>query len=116
MESIKDRTYKFSLEIIKIVNTLPRTVAGIELGKQLIRSGTSIGANIEEAGGGYTKSDFTYHLNIAKKEAKETAYWLKLIYDSGMISKEKDGRILIEIDEIIKILTKSVLTAEKRLK
>jgi len=57
---IKERTFNFAVRVVKLVNSLPRTTAGIELGRQLIRSGTSIGANVEEADGADTKKDFVY--------------------------------------------------------
>lgn len=118
MKSIKERTYKFALEVVKISNILPKTVAGIELGKQLLRSGSSVGANVIEAEGAYTKAEFVYHMNIAKKEAKETNYWLQIIVDSKLLPDNwvrEVKNIQRECEEIIKILSKSVITAEKKL-
>ena len=68
-EKIQDRSYEFALEIIKFVKSLPYNTATVSLGRQLIRSGTSVGANIEEAQGASSKKDFLNKINIAKKEA-----------------------------------------------
>jgi len=65
---VKEKSYKFALDIIHLVKELPRNTAGYTLGKQIIRSGTSIGANIEEAIGASSKKDFTYKMNVAKKK------------------------------------------------
>ena len=76
---IQERTFKFGIQIIKFVDKLPRTLAGTELGRQLIRSGTSIAANMEETNGAESKSDFIHKVSIAYKEARETRLWLGLI-------------------------------------
>jgi four helix bundle protein len=81
-DGIKERTYDFALRIIKLSKSIPTTREGNILAKQVMRSGTSIGANVEEATGAFSKDDFTYKMNIALKEARETHYWLRLIRDS----------------------------------
>ena len=102
---IDSRTLEFGVRIVRFVNLLPKTVAGAKIGSQLIRSGTSIGANVEEALGGHTKMDFKYKINIAKKEARETKYWLKLIIISGL-TKSNEGELLLkEADELVAILS-----------
>ena len=73
-KKIKERTFDFAIEVIKIVQVLPKNTAGFELRKQLLRSGTSIGANVEEATGARSKKEFTNCMNIAKREARETEY------------------------------------------
>ncbi len=70
---VKDKSYDFAVHLIPFVKGLPRDVAGMTLGRQLIRSGTSIGANIEEAIAGFSREDFLYKMNIALKEARETS-------------------------------------------
>ncbi len=82
---IKERSYEFAVHIIRIVGNVSKDPAGFILGRQLLKSGTSIGANIEEATGAFSKDDFTFKMNIALKEARETNYWLRLLYDSGML-------------------------------
>ena len=111
---IKDKSYNFALGIIKLVQKLPRNIAGIELGKQLIRSGTSIGANVEEAIGAFSRKDFIYMMNISKKEARESRYWLRLILDSQLSSKISANKLLDEANELTKILTAIVKTAKIR--
>jgi four helix bundle protein len=73
-QDIRDRTFRFGVQIVKMSNRLPRTAAGFELTKQIIRSGTSIGANVEEADAGESKKDFVHKLSIVLKEAQETRY------------------------------------------
>lgn len=75
---IQKRTFQFSLEIIQIVHNFPKTTIRFELGKQLFRSGTSIGANITEGNGAVSKKEFINYMEIAKKSAMETKYWLQL--------------------------------------
>jgi four helix bundle protein len=102
---IDKRSFEFGVRIISLVNALPKSTAGFALAKQIIRSGTSIGANIQEALGRHTKSDFTYCMNIAKKEARETKYWLKIIIGSKLLPEIKVSSLLKEADELVAILT-----------
>lgn len=73
-KDIQDRTFEFSLEIIKFVGAFPKTIIGFELGKQLFRSGTSIGANVVEGNGAVSKKEFINYMQISKKSAQETQY------------------------------------------
>ncbi len=113
-QKIKERTYSFALEVIKFVKNLPYNTATISLGRQLIRSGTSIGANIEEAQGASSRKDFINRINIAKKEARETRYWLRLINDARIAKSNNLPELLSEINEIINILTVIVKTSEAK--
>src|SRR3989344_1565674 len=108
---IANKSYAFGLEIIRLAKILPKTYENIVLIKQIIRSATSIGANIEEALGANSRKEFIHCMNIAKKEARETIYWLKLISDVNPGVKEKLQILLNENDEIIRILTKIVKTS-----
>ena len=83
---LRQRTRDFGVRIIKLVKKFPRDIASHELGKQLIRSGTSIGANFEEADAASSRKDFLYKCCISCKEAKETNYWLDIILRSEMIN------------------------------
>ena len=85
---IRDRTKIFAIRIIKLVKKLPKDVAGFGLGNQLLRSGTSIGANLEEADAASSRNDFFYKVSISYKEAKETRYWLELILESDMLQND----------------------------
>ena len=108
---VKQKSFDFALEIIKFCAQL-RGQKHSEISSQLLRSGTSIGANIEEALAGRSRKDFFAKMSIASKEARETNYWLRLIRDSGIC----DGcqcRELLEIsEELIKRLTSIVKTGD----
>jgi four helix bundle protein len=110
---LKERSYQFALRVIKMVQSLPRTRVALILGDQVLRSGTSIGANVEEAYAGLSKKDFIHSMNIARKEARETKYWTRLIIDSGLLKKERVESLLMENEEIIKILTSIVKTSQQ---
>jgi four helix bundle protein len=84
------------------------------LSKQILRSGTSIGANVHEAIGSESKKDFVHKLGIAVKEARETSYWLNLLKDSGYITKENFKRLNSLCDEITRILNSIILTTKER--
>ncbi|MBI3189251.1 MAG: four helix bundle protein [Ignavibacteriales bacterium] len=103
-KDIQERTFNFGLRIIKVGDSLPSTRSGNVIGKQLIRSGTSVGANVEEAEAAYTKDDFIYKMNIALKEARETHYWLRMVKASGMLKPTRLDSIIKEADELKKIL------------
>lgn len=82
------KTYEFSLEIIKTYKVLNKELQEFTLFKQMQRSGTSIGANVNEAISAQSKRDFVHKLSIALKESRETLYWLKLLYDSEYLTDE----------------------------
>ena len=112
-KELKERLYKFAIATIKLVRTLPKEFTGIEIGRQLLRSGTSIAANYEEATAGFSKADFVYKLSISFKESKESNLWLRLLKDSGMIKSNQTVDVLIkESEEIANILGKSVKTSK----
>ena len=86
---IKERSFEFGVRIIKFVQKLPKNHAGYKIGGELLDAATSIGANIEEAAGGFSKKDFTYKMGVALKEARESNYWLRLIKVSELVKSEK---------------------------
>src|SRR5439155_10100928 len=98
------RTFEFGLQVLKLSNQIPDTQSGRTICRQLLRSGTSIGANVEEAEAAYTKEDFAYKMNIALKEARETHYWLRLIKQSNLAHPENYDSIIGESEELKKIL------------
>ena len=102
--NIQERSLQFSVEVINFVNLLPKNSAGIVIGKQLIRCGTSVGSNIEEAQDASSKKDFIQKLSISLREAKETRYWLNVIIRAKLVVKDACKQILQEINEIIAIL------------
>jgi four helix bundle protein len=109
---IKQKSYKFALKIITFVMKLPKGVVGDRVGGQLLDSGTSVGANVEEAIGAYSKSDFTYKMTTALKEARESNYWLRLIRDSESMPTERVTSLLKDTEELISILTSIVKTSK----
>jgi len=108
---VAKRAYEFGLRVIQMTKFMEKTYANIVLIKQIIRSATSIGANIEEALGANSKKEFIHSMNVAKKEARETIYWLKLIADVNPKLKNRLQDLLKENQEIIMILTKIVKTS-----
>ena len=114
-DSIIDRkAYSFALEIAKLYKYMCTEKKEFVLSKQLLRSGTSIGANINEAISSESKKDFVHKLGIALKEARETLYWLNLLKDSGFITAEQFNGLFMECNSIIKILSSIILTTKER--
>ncbi|TPE45451.1 four helix bundle protein [Pontibacter mangrovi] len=93
---VATKSYNFALRIIKLYKHLTREQREFVQAKQVLRSGTSIGANVEEALGGQSKADFRHKLSIALKEARETSYWLRLLKDSEYIKPDAFNSILSE--------------------
>ena len=110
---IQHKTFDFALNIIKFHTTCKSQNEYI-LSKQILRIGTSIGANVEEAIAAQSKKDFISKLSIANKEARETKYWLKLYQSSNLVQIEVDS-YLKEIESIINILTKIIKTSSENL-
>lgn len=108
---LKSKSYSFVLEIVKVCRELQSNKEFI-LSKQLLRSGTANGALVEEANQGESKADFIHKLSIANKEANETQYWIRLLTDSNMLSKETGEPILEKSVELIKISTASIKTSK----
>lgn len=110
---ILDKSKAFALRIIKLYQYLRNEKKETVMSKQLLRSGTSIGANTREAMRGQTKPDFYAKLNIALKEADETAYWLELLFESDFIDKKQFDSIYSDCEEIISLLV-SITKTQKR--
>ena len=101
---VQIKSYAFAVRIVKVYQYLCEEKKEYVLSKQLLRSGTSVGANIEEAIGGQSKKDFFAKLTISYKEARETHYWIRLLTDTGYINKEQSESLLLDIDELLKII------------
>ena len=101
---IVDKSKAFALKVIALYKKLCDTNREFVMSKQLLKSGTSIGANIKEAQQGQSKADFYAKLYISLKEASETEYWLELLHESGYIGEEEFSTIYQDCQEIIKIL------------
>ena len=102
---LEDRTKKFAVEIVRLIRTFPKTVDGIEVGRQLLKSGTSIGANYREANRAESKGDFIHKVGIAEKEASETVYWLEICQAVTLGRAEEVNPLLKEATELLAILT-----------
>lgn len=111
---IVEKSKAFALRVIKMYKYLVDTKNEFVMAKQVLRSGTSIGANIREAQRGQSKPDFYAKLNIALKEAEETAYWLELLHESGFVSLDLFESIYADCQEVIRVLVS--ITATQRSK
>jgi len=109
---LKDKSYKFALRIVKLYKHLAEEKKEFVLSKQVLRSGTSIGANISEGNQAQSKPDFVHKLSIAHKEAFETEYWLCLLRDAEYITEKQAESLIIDCNELQKILTTSIKTAK----
>ena len=109
---INNKSFAFALRIVKLNQYLASDKKEYVMSKQLLRSGTSIGANVNEALQGFSKKDFTYKMNISLKEAFETDYWLRLLNESGYINNEEFKSVNTDCTEIIRILTAIVKTSK----
>ncbi len=110
---VLDKTYQFSIRIILLCKRLNEESKEYVLSKQLLRSGTSIGANTEEAVGGISKKDFIAKLSIAYKEARETHYWLRLLRDTDIINNEEALSMIRDCDEILRIVYSIIKSSKK---
>lgn len=115
-KDLSERLLDFGARIIKLVIKLNKTVVGRHIGKQLMRSSTSAGANYQEACGAESRADFIHKMQVVLKETRETLYWLKLIEKSGLVSSDNLTSLLNECEELIRIVAKSVITAKGRAK
>ena len=109
---LEDRLIDFAIMVLDISENLPRTQAGVHIAGQILRSGTSPAANYGEAQSAESRKDFVHKLKIASKELKETRIWLKIIKRKNYIEKIPVEEILEECRELIRILGKSISTAE----
>lgn len=110
---VLDKSFNFALSIIELYKELKKHREYV-LSKQLLRSATSIGANVEEATAASTKKDFAHKMTISSKEARETRYWLKLL-DKSQIVEMDYSRYLQDVNELVKILTAIVKTSHKNI-
>ena len=111
---IKIRSYRFALSIIRLIDSLSNCRANMIIGDQLLRSATSIGANIIEAQAASSRRDFKNFLNHSLKSANETKFWLALLRDSGKVSENAINPLLGEAKELANILASSILTLKNK--
>jgi four helix bundle protein len=114
-EQLKQQTKQYALRVIKVVESLPSTKSGSIIGNQLLRSGTSVGANYRAACRGRSKPDLASKIGIVIEEADESLYWMELLVESGTIPKDRLSPLMQEADELIAIFTSSAISAKKNL-
>jgi len=113
---LSDKSFNFALTVIKLHDHLVKTKKEYVVSKQLIRSGTSVGANIEEGMAAQSRKDFISKFSIASKEARESHYWLRLLLASNKITTEEFKQFETDLIEVIKMLSSSIATAKKNLR
>ena len=112
---LKERTTRFALRIIKMYSYLPRSTVAQVLGKQVLRSGTSVGANYREATRGRSKAEFIAKMGDCLKELDETIYWLELLIESGTLSKERLSDLLLETKELTAIFVTIIKNTKRNM-
>ncbi len=110
------KSFAFAVRTLKLMKYLDRIDGGYIVGKQIARSGTSIGAMISESEHAESRKDFVHKLNLGLKEANETRYWLELLFETGYISKRMFESLYMDCEELIKLLAASVKTARNNLR
>ncbi|NDW12030.1 four helix bundle protein [Bacteroides sp. 214] len=111
---IQEKSFAFAIRIVNLYKYLYEERKEYILSKQVLRSGTSIGANVEESIGGQSEKDFISKLSIAYKEARETIYWLKLLFATDYLNQEQADSLLEDAEEICKIIGKIQITIKNR--
>jgi len=110
---VRDKSYEFALHVVQIVRWLQGECREFVLSKQLLRAGTSIGANIEEALAGSSRKDFVAKMAIASKEAREAHYWLRLLRDGEFVPRQRLMPMLDLCNELVSLLTAIVKTGQR---
>lgn len=112
---VRDKSFEFAVRIVNLYKHLSQEKREFVLSKQLLRSGTSVGANVEEAIGGISKADFRVKLSIAYKEARETSYWLRLLHATEYLNDKEFESIYSDSDEQCKMLYSIIKSSTKNL-
>ncbi len=113
---LKERALQFGVDILELVTRLPNDTRGWVVAKQMARSATSVGANIWEADYAYSETDFAHRLNIARKEAGETMYWIEICRRAGLLTADATAGLSAETDELLRILGTIVKRTQDRVK
>ena len=114
-EELKERLKIFAVRIVKLVDRLPNTAAGKAIGNQIVRSGTSPGANYRAACLGKSEKDFLNKLKMVEEELDETMYWLELLHESEYLQQNEFDSIFRDAEELMKLLTSSIKTMKHKL-
>jgi four helix bundle protein len=112
---LKARTRRYAVQIVRFVDALPKCSTGSVIGRQLLRCGTSIGANYRSTAHAKSQRDFIAKMGIVEEEADETAYWLEILMETNMMDRNAIERLLKEANELTAISVSSIRTARNRL-
>ncbi len=110
---LSERLLDYGVEIVKLTIKIGKTTTGKVIANQLIRSGTSVGANYEEACGAQSRADFIHKLQIVLKEIRESLYWLRLIQKSAISNEQGLSKLVEETKQLSNIIAKSIITAKE---
>jgi len=113
-EMMKTRTRAFSLRVVKLTESLPSTRTADVIGRQLLRSGTSVGANYRAARRAKSKRDFVHKLGTVEEEADESAFWMEMLIDAGIMKASRLAGLLKECNEILAIVVATIQPAKRR--
>jgi len=111
---LKQRTKQFALRVMKLVDALPTTRSGNAIGNQLVRSGTSVGANYRASCRARSKVEFIAKIGVVEEEADESGFWMELIADGGLLAASKVSALLQEANELTAIMAASRISASRR--
>lgn len=112
-DELQDRTKRFALRVMKLVNALPNTIAGREIGRQLLRAGTSVSANYRAARRGRSKREFVAKMGVVVEEADESVHWLELVMDGELIPRDRVSGLHDEATQLVRIFAKTKRTARQ---
>ena len=112
-DDFRRRTFQFGIRCVRLVDTLPKTMPGQTIGRQLLRSGTSVGANYRAAVRGRSRADFISRMAIVEEECDEALYWIDVVVDLGLTSRKRVEDLRAEGNEILAITVSSIKTARK---
>lgn len=112
--AVREKSYAFAVRVVRMYQHLAQQKHAVVLSRQVLRSGTSIGANVEEALGGLSRKDFAAKMSIAYKEARETSYWLRLLRDTGYLEETAFDSIHADCEELLRLLYTIVQTTRSR--
>jgi four helix bundle protein len=116
-EDIEERAFRYALRVVGLYQYLERRGgAGRTIGSQLLRSATSVSANIEEARSGCSRKEYAYRFDVAQREAKESLYWLRLLAESGLVQRARLDGLMAETDELVAIITTICVRTKRTLK
>jgi len=115
-EDLKKRTKQFALRILKLVEALPNSLQGRTIAAQLVRAGTSVGANYRAACRGRSRAEFIAKIGIVEEEADESAFWLELIIDGAFLNENQVKPLLSEANELTKIMASSRISASGKVR